>query len=130
MTALPPSLGMALTMSIVPTAVLGAFVGYAVRCEPNAVVATVLVLVGLFDLLGAARYAVDRAEYDAQERKIAFYETARTNSQSLEGKARYDEKIEDLQIKKAEFSGAWKLLPHLVVTTFAVAMAASAYAST
>jgi len=35
-----------------------------------------------------------------------------------------------LQIKKAEFIGAWRLLPHLIVTTFGVAMAATAYAST
>ena len=123
-------MSMALTVSIVSTAALGAFVGYAVRSEPNAVVATVLLLVGLFDLLGAARYAVDRAECDAEDRKITVYETARAKAEGLEARARYDEKIENLQIKKAEFIGAWRLLPHLIVTTFGVAMAATAYAST
>lgn len=132
MTALPPHMRRALTVSIVSivsTAALGAFVGYAVRSEPNAVVATVLLLVGLFDLLGAAQYAVDRAGYDAEDRKITVYETARTKAKGPEAR-RYEEKIENSQIKKAEFIGAWKLLPHLIVTTFGVAMAATAYAST
>lgn len=75
---------------------------------------------------------MDGAEYHAQERKIEVYETACTKAEGVEdAKARsYDEKIEDLRIKKAEFSGAWMLLPHLIVTTFGVAMAACAYAST
>ena len=120
---------MVLGVSIVSTAALGAFVGYAVRCDPDAVVATVLLLIGLFDLLGAARYAVDLAEDGAQEGKIEIYETARTKAESREARARYDKKIEELQIKRAEFGGASKkLLPHLMVTTFGVTMAATAYA--
>ena len=124
-----PSFTVALVMSIVPLAVIGAFAGVQVRDDPDAVVATTLFIVAIIDVLGLVRYVAYGAEHRERDRLHGLYEV-RVREGGL-AQADLDEAEQELfQLDKRDigFDGAWMLLPQLAVSGFALAMAVAALA--